>query len=49
MTKCKICQIDKQPTCICGYCDDCVKKYGHDECAKIEKIKLGVQDEMVDV
>lgn len=24
-----------QCLCICGYCPDCIKKYGHDECHKI--------------
>jgi len=34
--KCKICgRIDIKCTCLCGYCSDCVKEYGHERCNEI--------------
>lgn len=32
MTRCNICNEDTSFTCICGYCLDCINKYGHDKC-----------------
>ena len=30
MVKCKICKKDKDIVCICGFCNECIKKYGHE-------------------
>jgi hypothetical protein len=27
---CKKCRKDNQPLCLCGFCKDCIQKYGHD-------------------
>jgi len=33
--KCKYCgRLDAEATCICGYCTDCINKYGHDNITK---------------
>lgn len=37
MTRCKVCKRDKQGCCICGYCVDCLVRYGHEKCRKIEQ------------
>lgn len=37
MTRCKICDIDKNGCCICGFCVECLAKYGHEGCSAIIK------------
>jgi hypothetical protein len=39
MTNCKICGKDSgmKIICICGYCFDCIKQYGHEKCHEIEQ------------
>lgn len=32
---CPICRIQKNNTCTCGYCQDCIELYGHQGCAEI--------------
>jgi hypothetical protein len=33
--KCKYCgRLDAEVTCICGYCTECINKYGHDNIFK---------------
>ena len=32
---CKVCGRDVTGICSCGYCIDCIKRYGHDECFNI--------------
>lgn len=33
--KCKICDKEVTCTCLCGFCMDCIKKFGHDKCTEI--------------
>lgn len=33
---CPICKKDKRVMCICGYCYECIEKYGHNKCKDIE-------------
>lgn len=36
--KCNICHQDKSGIfCSCGYCKDCITKYGHDKCFNMEQ------------
>ena len=30
--KCRVCGIIYPLGCLCGFCDKCIKKYGHDNC-----------------
>ena len=34
--KCKLCQrMNVKCTCLCGFCDECIRNYGHDNCRKM--------------
>lgn len=35
MTNCKICGDDKNLICTCGFCEDCLKEFGHDGCNEL--------------
>ena len=36
--RCNICHQDKSCIfCACGYCKECINKYGHDKCSKMEQ------------
>jgi hypothetical protein len=38
MTNCRICGYYPEKlncVCLCGFCMDCIAKYGHDNCEKI--------------
>ncbi len=35
--KCRVCGEVKRGTCICGYCLECIKKYGHIKCGDLAK------------
>lgn len=37
MAKCRICGYEERltSTCLCGFCRECINKYGHDNCEKI--------------
>jgi hypothetical protein len=39
--KCVICGEDNDAIahCICGYCQNCLDKYGHEGCRKMEREK----------
>lgn len=34
---CPICKKETRVVCACGFCPDCISKYGHDECSKMLK------------
>ena len=40
MTFCKCCGRDQIVTCICGFCVDCVERYGHDNINKTGNKKM---------
>ena len=37
--KCAICEKDTRGSCLCGFCIDCIKRYGHEKCAEMILIK----------
>ena len=37
MSNCPICQKQSNVTCICGFCQECIKSYGHEECSDMLK------------
>jgi len=32
--KCRVCLGEVTCTCLCGFCYECIKNYGHDNCEK---------------
>lgn len=40
--RCQVCNKSTNVSCICGYCPECIKRYGHDVCHEIVKKKCGV-------
>jgi hypothetical protein len=34
---CKICNKDSNLICLCGFCQECIKNYGHEECSRMVK------------
>lgn len=35
--RCKICGEDRTVICLCGYCQDCISRYGHEKCSEMLK------------
>jgi hypothetical protein len=40
--RCIVCNKLTNVCCICGYCQECIKRYGHDECSRIVQQKCGI-------
>lgn len=41
---CPICERETRVVCTCGFCPNCIRDYGHDECSKILKEKQSKND-----
>jgi hypothetical protein len=39
MAKCRICENEVIVICICGFCNACIKRHGHDNCEDIIKAR----------
>lgn len=39
MVKCKNCKEDKHIVCLCGFCNDCIKEFGHEYLAQLQLSK----------
>lgn len=37
--RCKVCGKETRVICLCGFCPECINRFGHDECHNIVKQK----------